>query len=298
MSLPNFVIAGTARSGTTSLYYYLKQHPDISFSSIKEPKYFSSLQMKFPHRGPGDTLVDGDVIKDRVAYESLFSSLEGAKRIGDASSDILYHHQYTATAISEMLGDIPIVIVLRDPVERAYSAYNNMIRDQRESLSFAQALADEDRRLADNWDWMWAYRSGGLYSSQVATFMDVFTNVKVILFEDLVRTPGLVVKDVFSFLGVDANVTVNTEERYSHSGSVKNPVIRWFMRRDNICAFYLRKTLLKIFPRSLFESILSSVLHKDNLLKQDELILRDSFRADIDKLETLLERDLSFWKTA
>jgi hypothetical protein len=169
------MIVGSARCGTTSLYYYLKQHPEIGFPEKKEPKFFS-----LPHCGPGDGSVDEARVMNRTEYESLFQGMAGCKRVGDASSDYLYFHHYTAQAIRDTVGDIPILILLRDPVERAFSAYNNMLRDQREKLPFGEALKAEEERLAENWDWMWAYKSGGLYAAQVKTFQSTFSRVKVI----------------------------------------------------------------------------------------------------------------------
>ena len=113
MSLPNFVIAGAARCGTTSLYYYLKQHPDIGFPNKKEPKYFSSIGKIFPHNGPGDHTVDRMVIRDFEAYQRLFQGVSN-KRVGEASSDYLYHHCHSAAEMRSVLGDVPIILSLRN----------------------------------------------------------------------------------------------------------------------------------------------------------------------------------------
>jgi len=296
MSLPNFVIAGAARCGTTSLYYYLKQHPDIGFPSKKEPKYFSSLGLQFPHRGPGDQTVDQSVVRDFSDYQKLFDGLGMFTRIGEASSDYLYHHRYSAQEMRRVLGDIPIILCLRDPVERAYSAYNNLVRDQRETLEFAEALAAEDSRIADNWDWMWAYKAGGLYAEQVAAFQQMFSRVKVVLFEDLKRDPQAIVWELFDFLGVDPDQAVDTGTRYSHSGKAKNRLVAFLSRRDNPLAFALRKIALKLVPRSLLERVASRSLEKDEMGDEVREELRSFFRGDVQRLESLLGRNLESWK--
>jgi len=290
------MIVGSARCGTTSLYYYLKQHPEIGFPDKKEPKFFSSQGVEFPHCGPGDDTVDDGVIRNRADYETLFQSLGTYKRIGEASSDYLYHHQHTAKMIRDTVGDIPILILLRDPVERAYSAYNNLLRDQREKLSFGEALAAENGRLAKNWDWMWAYKMGGLYSAQVETYQSTFSRVKVILFEDLVSDAQLVVKEVLEFLDVDGSKPINTSDRYSHSGNSKNPVLRWLIQRDNPLTYRLRKLLMSIFTRSILEKLASKILKKDVMRDEDRAYLREYFRDDVRKLERLIDQDLSVWK--
>lgn len=295
MTLPNFVIAGAARCGTTSLYYYLKQHPEIGFPSKKEPKYFSSLGLQFPHRGPGDQTVDQAVVRDFSTYQKLFEGIN-QKRVGEASSDYLYHHRYSAQEMHRVLGDVPIILCLRNPVERAYSAYNNLVRDQRETLGFADALAAEASRIEDNWDWMWAYQAGGLYADQVAAFQKAFTQVKVILFEDLKRDPQSVIKDLLAFLGVDETCPIDTNTRYSHSGKAKNKFIAFLSRRDNRLAFALRKVALKLLPRSLLERVASRSLEKDDMQDGTRDALKTYFHQDILRLESLIGRNLEGWK--
>ena len=151
--LPNFLIIGASKCGTTSLYYYLKQHPEISFSDLKEPKYFSSVNESFPHNGIGDKSVDKYAIKSLTEYKSLFADLHN-KRVGEASPDTLYFYDKTASLIKETLGDIPIIIMLRNPVKRAFSAFMYLKRDSREKLSFRDGLLAENRRLKDNWDFI------------------------------------------------------------------------------------------------------------------------------------------------
>jgi len=296
MMLPNFVIAGTARSGTTSIYYYLKQHPEICFPEKKEPKYFSSLGQKFPHCGPGDQNVDRLMVRDFKAYKNLFDCCTGCFRIGEASSDYLYFHHHSAAEMRRMLGDVPIIICLRDPVERAWSAYNNLVRDQRETLSFSLALALEAKRLEDNWDWMWGYRTAGLYADQLATFLNTFSQVKVILFEDLKADANAVVREVFAFLGVDDSVAVDTSTRYSLSGKARNRLIAFLSNRDNPLVFTFRQVALKLFPRSLLEQLASRSLEKEDMDEEIRRELRDYFAEDIDRLEKMLGCSLEVWK--
>lgn len=296
MILPNFVIAGTARSGTTSLYYYLKQHPDIGFSKQKEPKYFSSIGLNFPHAGPGDQNVEKLMVRDLDSYAKLFEGLEGKSRIGEASSDYLYHHDHSAAEMRRVLGDVQIILCLRNPVDRAYSAYQNLIRDQRETLPFVEALAAEDQRVAANWDWMWAYKRGGLYADQVGTFMRTFSSVKVVLFEDMEKDSQATVRELFDFLGVARDVPVDTRTRYSHSGKARNRLVAFLSDRDNTVAFALRRLALRLLPRSMLERIASRSLAKEEMDGGVRDELRRYFRDDIARLEVLLGRSLAVWK--
>lgn len=296
MTLPNFIIAGTARSGTTSLYYYLKQHPEISFPEKKEPKYFSSTGIHFPHNGPGDDTVDNAVVKYIDEYKKLFNGLPDVKRIGEASSDYLYYHKVTAPEIKKDCGDIPIIIVLRNPVDRAYSAYNNLLRDNREYLSFREASEDEEQRLKKNWDWMWAYKRGGLYAEQVQTYMETFSSVMVILFDELTQDTQNTLARIYKFLGVEESFQADTSARYSYSGKARNPVVAFLSRRDNKLAFGIRRLIMSIVPRKLLEKIAGKTLHKQQMLDSDQEYLNKYFSNDILKLEKILKIDLSKWK--
>jgi len=294
--LPNFIIAGAARSGTTSLYYYLKQHPDISFPSIKEPKYFSCCGKKFPHNGIGDDKVDKKIVKTYKEYVAVYDNVEALKCIGDASSDYLYYHHCSADNILNVLGDIPIIISLRDPVERAVSAYNNLVRDQRENLSFVDALKAEEKRIECNWDWMWLYKRAGLYYEQVKTYKEKFSQVKVIIFDDLISDPTGTLKEIYEFLNVDSSVLVDTKVKYSHSGYASNPIISFLSNINNRYMYFVRETVFDIIPRRYMEAIASCVLKKIDISENQKSVLRDYYLNDIVQLESILGISLSSWK--
>jgi len=293
---PNFIIAGVARCGTTSLYHYMKQHPEIGFPAQKEPKYFSSIHLEFPHKGIGDDTVDSIIIDDRDTYFELFNKLGDLKVVGEASSDYLYFHEHTVDAIKKELGDIPIVFSIRNPVERAYSAYNNLLRDGRETLAFTEALEAEEKRMDDNWDWMWAYKGGGLYADAIEHFQREFTNVKVVLFDDLETDPDRTLKEIFTFLKVDPTIIVNSETKYSHSGKPKNAFIAMLTDRNNKVTYTLRRIVMSLVPRALLEKVASKMLKKEDLPSETTQYLNGYFKKDIEKLESLINRDLSSWK--
>ena len=143
--LPNFFIAGVSRSGTTSLYYYMSQHPLIDFPNLKEPRYFSHGSVVLPQKGPGDHTVDQKLVATWDDYCAIYEGLENTF-IGDASSEYLYNYESVIPETLKKLGDIPIILMLRNPVDRSYSAYNNLVRDGRETLPFEQALEKEEER--------------------------------------------------------------------------------------------------------------------------------------------------------
>lgn len=292
---PNFLIVGAAKAGTTALYYYLKQHADIGFPDLKEPKYFSSINLNFPHNGIGDHSVDKYAVKDWYEYLKLFKGLSSYKRIGEASPDYLFYHKKTANLIKESLGDIPIIIILRNPIKRAFSAYIYLKRDNREPLSFGEGLEAEENRLNDNWDFMWGYKKGGLYSEQIKTFLNTFTNVKVILQEDLKTDTKRVIKEVYSFLKVNPDFKTDTSIKHNPSGIPKNLIAKFLLNRNSKVSVNIRGFLKSVIPRSILEKVASHSLEKKSISRPEQELLKNYFQDDIAKLETLLGKDLSKW---
>jgi len=295
-SKPNFLIAGVARCGTTSLYHYIKQHPSIGLPNIKEPKFFSSRFTSFPHNGIGDSTVDAKIIRTEHDYFSLFEGLNKYEKIGEASSDYFYYHQKTVPAIKATLGDIPVIIVIRNPIERSFSAYNNLLRDNREKLSFKEALDKEEERIENNWDWMWHYKKGSLYADGIQNFMSHFSNVKVILYDDLKNDPEKTTKGVFDFLNVSSDFKPDTSVTYSHSGKIGNSLIATLTRRDLWLTNMVRNIAFALIPRSFLEKKAGKIMKKETLSAGIQEKLKKYFIQDIENTEKILNKDLSDWK--
>ena len=293
--LPNFLIIGASKCGTTALYYYLKQHPEISFSDLKEPKYFSSVNESFPHNGIGDRSVDRYAIKSLTEYKALFADIEN-KRVGEASPDTLYFFDKTASHIKETLGDVPIVIMLRNPVKRAFSAFMYLKRDSREKLNFRDGLLAENKRLKDNWDFIWGYKKCGLYYNQVKSFTDNFSNVKVVLQEDLKNDTSATLEDIYSFLEVDEKFKTDVSIKHNESGMPNNIFSNFLLSRNNIFSTVIRELMKRFIPRDLLEKVASKSLERMSILEKDEIALKPYFFNDICKLENLINKDLSSWK--
>ena len=292
---PNFLIVGVARCGTTSLYHYISQHPNIQFCKIKEPKFFSSINQIYPHNGPGDDTVDREVVKNHVLYSNLFSGIGKEMCVGEASSDYFYFHKNTVPLIKNTLGDVKIIICLRNPLDRSFSAYNNLIRDSRETLTFLDAIKSEKERINDNYDWMWHYVNASLYSDGVKNFLQNFSKVKIIFNEDLLSKPSIVCKDIFRFLEVDETFKPDVSNRFSVSGKPKNLLIKIISSRVGLFK-HLRSLIVKILPRILTEKLSSSFFKKVNFNPDAKDLLKSKFTNDIIELEKITGRNLNKWK--
>ncbi len=298
-TLPNFLIVGAQRCGTTSLYYYLQQHPDVYMSPIKEPKFLSNRAAN-QGRGPGDYLITQSSVSSFDNYRKLFEKSVGKKAVGEASVDTMFFYQEAIPAVKRHLGDPRIIIILRDPVKRAYSAYNFLVRDGWEYLPFADTLNQEERRKRDGYCWHWLYREVGLYAGQVRAFQENFSRVSVLFYDDLKINADALMRSVFTFLDINPDFVSYISHRHNISG-----IPRWSF----LNALFVKPKRLHKVARAVGGAILgadrwvrlrehlrSTILQKPEAIDPEiEQQLRLFYRDDILKLQDYIGRDLSSW---
>lgn len=306
MTLPNFFIIGAAKSGTTALYDYLNQHPQIYMSPFKEPKFFALEGEKPEFRGlAAEWGINRSQFTDIEAYRALFRDASSEKIIGEASTLYLYSRK-APERISHHVPDAKLVAVLRNPVERAYSAFLHMMRDSREPLhDFAQALGEEEARIADNWAPVYHYKHRGFYYSQLQRYFDKFDRdqIRVYLYDDLKSDPAGMVRSIFGFLEVDESFVPDVSAKHNVSGIPKSETVQalyLLLRKPNPLRAALRP-LLPASVRSRIRSRALSSIRSRNVVKAPRMSpeiraeLSWAYREDILKLQDLLRRDLSGW---
>ncbi len=296
MEVPNFLVVGAAKSGTSSLDRYLGQHPDIYMPRKKEAHYFSVPDFPAAFRGPGDEGMNKETIRDRERYEALFDGATGRRAVGESSVFYLYYPG-TARRIWQWNPAMRVVMLLRNPVDRAYSAYMHLIRDGRETLSFEESLAKERERKADGFEPMWLYRELGLYHDQVKRYFDIFPReqVKVLLYDDFSRdTPGTVA-EVFRFLCVDDRAAVDTETRHNESGVPKSRMLFDFFAKSHPIKEVLKPLIPETVRERLGNQAKSLLLRRVAMKPGTRAELTAFFADDIARLSELLDRDLSRW---
>ncbi len=223
---PNFVVVGAAKCGTTSLWHYLSQHPDIYLPrQRKELHHFAAAAVRANSAGPGDGRAVEDLCGTWEDYLAQFAEAGDQAAVGDISPSYFAYPE-SAEAIRGRLGDPRIVLILRDPVQKAFSQYSHLLRDGRETLPFREGLEAEAERRAKGYGALWRYAEGGCYAEPTARFLETFgrDRVLVLFFEDLVREPAATMRQLFAFLGVDPDVPVDTSGVFNKSGA---PRSRW-----------------------------------------------------------------------
>jgi hypothetical protein len=285
VTLPNFLIVGAAKSGTTSLYEYLRQHPDVYMSPIKEPGYYCAGERTIKEAGyvcADELTVIGEVpVPTREEYEALFAGVREERAIGEATTRYLPSPN-AAERIKRDLPDARIIISLRNPADRAYSSYLGRLRGNIEHRSVEEAM-QPDRY----------YFATSLYYESLKRFYERFERIKVVLFDDLRADAHAVMRDLYTFLDVDPEFEPRLE--IHNRGAVP--------RSMALNAMFIRTTdaLRRIAPPFLRGRGLTPRVHPLLLRPAAPLPpairkrLLDEFRDDIEKTSSLIGRDLSFW---
>jgi hypothetical protein len=219
MTWPNFLIIGANRAGTTSLYQYLKQHPSIYMSPEKEPMFFSEYSAPFDRNRP-DRLTLNASVSTVADYEALFKDVTTQTAIGEASTAYL-PNPFAPPTINRFIPNAKLIAILRDPVERAFSAYGQYIRLGLEPLTdFARAVDEE--LAGSNWR---HYVRLGLYYEQAKRYLDLFDShqIKIHLYDDYESRPHDVVRDLFKFLDVDDSFSPDMSVRHNPSPLAASP---------------------------------------------------------------------------
>lgn len=285
---PNFFIVGAAKGGTTSLYAYLKQHPQVFLPKVKEPQFFAHVCPSPEQR----YLVEA--ITDQRAYLRLFRNARGFPAIGDASPSYLWHPE-VPWRIRKVVPEAKIIITLRDPVERAFSHYLADFREGAQSLPFYEALCQDMARREKGVGISYLYVELGQYARQVRRYLDVFgpERVHVLLFEDLKRDGEGVLRKIVDFLGLNAGPVANIDTTTIHN-SYAAPRGRWARR---LAGSRISRVLGQtVVPRSLasfiFERVLVKSAPKPPLDPRARHLLCSIYEPEVAELEKVLGRSL------
>jgi hypothetical protein len=300
MTVPNFLIIGAGKSGTTSLYHYLHAHPQIYMCPQKEPRFFAFEGEELDFRGPGDSRFH--CVTDLDAYRALFEGASKEMVTGEATTWYLSAPKAPAR-IKHHVPDAKLIAVLRDPVERAFSSWLSMRREQVEPLAdFAQAMAAETERIANNWSPGWHYKKHGFYHTHLERYFDRFDagQIRIYLYEDFTADPVGFTQDICRFLGVDDSFVPDTAMKYNVSGMPRNKALHRALAKRFWRPRQTRGLLNRVFPDPIKRSIQAKLLQL-NLRAKPELSPEvrkqfcDEYREDILRLQDLLGRNLSAW---
>ncbi len=283
----DFFIVGAPKSGTTSLYNYLSQHHSISMSSIKEPNYFSAVDIDNQK-----LYYKTKLCSDLKNYHSLFNAESKSCLFGEASVSYLFYPD-VASRIFTYNKNAKIIIILRDPVKRAVSHFNMDKRLGFVSSSLENIL--EDISLKNHLLFYQQYIHLGCYYSQVKRYIDIFGKDKVcvMLHDDLKIDNSKFTNKVLDFLNLDIDNQINFNTPFNTYKSSDLKIINLLYSKS-----FIRKTVSAFFPKVLLDKINKLIFNEKEISISSELDLKlyELFYEDILLLEEMLEIDLSAWK--
>lgn len=297
MTLPNALIIGAPRCGTTSVHGHLALHPDVFAGATKEPQFFSSEAHELRLEGPDDRQVLSHLVTRLEDYERLFEGATGQRVVTEASTTYIYF-EGTARAIRKRIPDCKIVAILRDPVARAYSDFLRQRRNGEEPLAdFGEALRQEADRIASGWAYRWHYRSRSLYHDRLKEYFEEFPkdSVKVLLFEEL-SDPAQFITDLSGFLGIEPRVDIGLG-RLNQGG--EREIRSQMLHRTTHGLNPFGKALARLLPERVLRRgrrlAFTGNLRVPEIDPELAASLRSSFRPDIERLQELIDRDLGPW---
>jgi hypothetical protein len=295
LRFPDFFIVGAGKAGTTALWKYLSHHRDVFMTKdlrFKELAFFS----------------DNYGMTDEQKYLSCFKEAKKLQRIGESCHTYLSAPE-TAQRIHDKLPDSKIIIMLRDPVKRAYSLYNWMVMQGNEKLSsFKQAVSEEEKRMNDPAFIKWAtpfyfrnffYLHSGLFYHQVEPYIRLFGNrCKVYLFEEFNQNPELILKDISELLEINYNPNIILT-RENESRVPRNIKLQFYLQNDFL--WKLNKIgFSKVKSNKIIRSMIKLNTSSRKPVKLSQLEYekyRTFFAEDIRKLSVLLQKNLDeYWK--
>jgi hypothetical protein len=295
VNLPDFILFGAGKSGTTAFSQALSRHPQIFCSIPKEPNYFAYPDMLSRTKGASHS----QDIQSESAYRALFSRAHEAQVRGEAS--VGYFPQInTPGRIHQSIPDVKLIAILRHPVDRAYSSWLHRRHIFSEPIDdFLTACEAGPERVASGWDWYWDYLNTGYYARHLERWFSLFPRAqyKILLYEDWQQNPQQVLQETFRFLGVPShdsiaitrNNVTSVKPRFAWIYSLLNP------SRD------LRSLVHRILPTCLRTGP-TQFLRRINRQKAPSLdaairkLLIARYETDISELEILIQRDLTHWR--
>ena len=275
--LPNLICPGAPKAGTTTLYRVLGMHPDVHVSRYKEIYYFGN---------------DTNYNKGTDWYEKQFKGYSGQKYAADVTPFYLESEKAPGRIMETLGTEVKFIIMLRNPMERAFSQYLMQVREKRHPESFTKLLremkSEKEKSIIRN----------GFYYRNISRYMEIFPsrNFHFILTEDLKTDMGKAASGLFSFLDIADiqidNITADNQQ-FQPKRKVLFRMLKKIPRRHKV---NLKNFLGISDGTNTTRRIVGEVdVEKPEMPMEASQILADIYEEDINKLSKLINRDLSKW---
>lgn len=304
---PDVFIVGAAKTGTSSLYQYLIQHPDVARSIVKEPHFFSTdinpedFSAEFYYQKIPDIdaairrghMIHSSFIRNEADYLKLYAGAQGKLKIDSSVSNLFSHT--AAGAIHSKNPDARIIIIIRQPVERAFSHY---VMDRRSgyklSLSFTEAVLSDYQQPKKGWGISHLYAELSVYADAIKRYQDTFpaNQIHLIVYDDYRNDVHAVLSSVCHFAGLKP-FRFDTKQAHNTAALPSNPLTRWLNKNKA-----LKRSLSRHIPDALRVPLRKLAYRKKNLpalTPDDYKTLMPLFMEDILRTEQRINRSLKHW---
>ena len=310
---PNFFVVGAPKTGTTSLYHYLRQHPQIYMSPVKEPCYFASevrldnfsrefeagarsriLRLRQFLEGPMTGDDPGGIVANPEDYLRLFHRVDGEAAIGEAS--VCYLRSPTAAAnIRSRIPEARIVVILRDPAERAFSQYLQYAANGQVRRSFREHIERCARNTCREFSTLYPLLETGLYYEQVKSYLELFprANIQIYFYEEAWSDLPAFLQALFRFLRVDSDFRADVSQRSLRRQAPKALTSYYLFRNSGVA-----QGLKALAPKAIRDRVRPLLFKPHGSLRMDPADRRylcDFYQDDVRRLASLLDRDLRGW---
>lgn len=295
MPLPNFLIIGAAKSGTSALYTFLRQHPQVFMSANKEPRYFSFAGQELDPNHP----VHRTTVTKLDDYLKLFDDAGDAIALGEASPSYL-HNPAAPPRIKEMIPQVKLVAILRNPADRAYSHFMHFVKQGLETTTdFGEAIHAVETLDRNGWVPRRDYLSFGYYGEQLSRYYALFNRdqIKVYVYEEYRQAQSACIADIFRFLGVDPNHEIDTSLEINVSGKPRSRALHTWLKKPSALRHLVGRAMPARTRRRLMSKIESMNLERSPLSEDTRRWLIETYRDDTRLLEDLLQRKLECWRS-
>jgi hypothetical protein len=279
---PHFIIIGAGKCGTTSLHDYLNQHPEIYLCPKKETFFFINAQARTNHQKWGS-------VTTLEEYLSLFADAPQGAILGEISTNY-YAYPESAALIHQAIPNTKIIAILRNPSHRAFSSYQMFVKEGHEQRSFSEIVTARTQHI-----------TRGFYYQELLPFYQQFpkTQIKILLFDDLVKNPQAFLQELFGFIGVRADFTPDMSKRGREGGLPKRRWLHRLLTQDNPLRRAIAQGMKLLVPlekrQQLREKLVKQNIAPETLDRETHDRLIALYRDDIQQLQTLIDRDLSHW---
>jgi hypothetical protein len=298
MALPDFFVAGAPKAGTTAVHAALARHPSLYMSSVKEPKFFLTDGPPPARGGPGDVQTYREHVWRRDQYEALFDPAPPGTLRGESTPFYLYNRD-AQRRIRALVPGARLIVILRDPVERAHSNWTHLWSAGLDPVGdFVAACAEEERRIAAGWADFWHYTALGRYGEQLEHLHTMFPREQVLVFRyrALVESPARVLDRICAFLDVPQGILTEVP-RENVTAHPRRSLRHLAVSR----ALRISTAVSKILPgAATMTGSLERILQRDSpprqpLTWQQRQALIPRFEDDIRLLGVITGEDFSDW---